>query len=212
MRFRTLALVLLLCVCPAAVHGQAFDPDIRSALEGVRNRGNSLAVRSMLAQEGGQRSQRALDALADSLVVIAVSASSDDYPDGRNVAMAARLALAYSGKAERSRPYRGAFEALVRIFEDSDPNGTKYATLSLIAELPDHGRSVEYLSRIAVSENMMDAYTAVGLLGDRTGELGLNRLRVLFTGDEVVDTTAKERLGWIASREGWVREEVTPAA
>jgi hypothetical protein len=186
--------------------------------------GSPSLASALLSQEGQSRSAQDLNALADSLVVIATSYRRGDPAVQQRAAHAAAEALltaAHPGHLAERRswlaentkgipesrrrlpvPYAGAFDALVRIFEGSPDTGLRGATLYFLTELPDQARVVAFFRDVAASRTDM-ASTAIRHLSMDLGAAGMTILRRLYDKDAVVDPTAREHLMAIALANGW---------
>ena len=132
--------------------------DIGAVTKLTRQTGNPELAAAYLSQEGRRHTAAELDALADSLVMIATTYERAGSAESDRAARAAvnALVLAANGPylANRSRkleklghpqvlaPYPRAFDALVRIFDEAADSGLRHGTLYGITQLPDSARVV----------------------------------------------------------------------
>lgn len=226
MRRRSLLIMIApLTLAPAEIRAQGPDTlRVAPILERVRQGAGGAVAASFLTQEDQPRSAEELDALADSLVAIALSYRRGDDPAVvRRAAQEARLALMWSASPERlaeraaSRserglgppvPYPRAFEAFVRVFEGSEGPGMKGSALRLMTNLPDTARVITFLAGVATNPYTELAITieAVRLLASDTGDPGLAHLRRLWETDAIPHPYVREGLSGIAAERGWDRE------
>ena len=103
------------------------------------------------------------------------------------------------------RKAANAFEALVRIAEESNDPGTKGVALRRLTRLPARGRAVDFLAQLATRNDVTFAPVAVRVLASEVGEAGLARLRLLFETDAVVEPNAKHTLRRLATHYCWGR-------
>lgn len=192
--------------------------DMQTALASVRA-GHGSKATTFLTQEGVRRPRPQLDALADSLVVIASSSyDPDDRAKGRRARRAARGALAAAGYVgvlvERSQytaewqlpppiAYPLALDKLLLVFERMPPSSERNAMLGWLTSLPDTARVVAFLGDVARRDDSA-ARAAVGYLYRDMDAAGLATLRRLFQTDAVTDRTSRSHLRAIAVSEGWV--------
>lgn len=147
--------------------------------------------------------QNVHDALADSLVAIAVSYVPGESPTDRSVARSAITALSTSGHAGRAMPFPGAFDALVRIYEATSDEPFKGTILVSMINLPERGQVIEFMADAASDPEAVVSVTAVRQLANYLGEAGQVRLRRLYEEDAVVNRTARGHLETIALHFGW---------
>lgn len=201
-RSLVLALLGVLIAVDGGVTQERGGTDIAAALASVRSAARPGAARAILAQQRGAHSRADRDALADSLVAIAIAFKRGDPIEMDRAARAARVALASAAAPSRATPYEGAFEALTAIVERSGEVGVRASTLWFVAQLPNGPAVREYLAEFAVSSDEL-AYYAVGLLGRETGPAGLARLRRLYRDGSVVEPNAVKELAGLAEYHGW---------
>jgi hypothetical protein len=217
----SLLFLMALALAPDGLMGQVMiDTSDQSVLLARVRGGNESSAFAFLSQEGRRRSPQELDAIADSLVAIAVSLREGDPIAKYRSASAARAALVFSADpailAEQAKrlaklgfgppvPYARAYESLVRIVEGSDEPGTKGGTLSMLIRIPPMGRAIQYLAELAAGPDRVTAESAVYLLGYQTGQMGLARLRRLYNANAVVEPVARELINSTAIRLGWER-------
>lgn len=225
MRRRALLIIIAaLTLAPAEIRAQGPDTlRVAPILERVRQGAGGEVAASFLTQEDQPRSAEQLDALADSLVAIALSYRRGDPRERQLAAREARLALAWSASPERLAeraaqlaerdlgppvPYPRAFEALVRVFEGTPDAGPKGSALGLMTNLPDTARVITFLSEVATnpSTELVIAIEAVRLLASDTGDAGVAHLRRLWETDAIPHAYVREGLSGIAAERGWVRE------
>lgn len=226
MRRRSLLIMIAaLTLAPAEIRAQGPDTlKVAPILERVRQGAGGEVAASFLTQEDQPRSAEELDALADSLVAIALSYRRGDDPAVvRRAAHQARLALMWSASPERLAeraaslaerglgppvPYPRAFEAFVRVFEGSEGPGMKGSALRLMTNLLDTARIITLLSDVATdpSTELVIAIEAVRLLASDTGDAGVARLRRLWETNAIPHPYVREGLSGIAAALGWVRE------
>ena len=188
---------------PTPLLGQVeISSDILPALSDVRS-GHASTAAALLSGEEGSLSGREKQALADSLVAIAISTNPGDNPDAFAAAGAARDALLLAGVSKNGTPFPHAFETLVRVFSGTQDPGARGGTLWVISQLPNRGVVVDFLATVAVSDDSTCAEIAIRHLANDTGSAGLTRLRRLFDEGEVTDPLAKELLTAIAAAHGW---------
>ena len=200
-------LVVPFCLFSGDLAGQVVrGSDARAAMEALRERARPDRAVAVLTRRGGRlASAESLDAVADSLVGLALSYEGANDPQ-RRASLAAMGALVRSAlPGDDEVPYPRAFEALVRIIDGEEAFiGIRGATLNALSELPQMGRVVGFLAEVAARENSSNLPSiAVRMLANDTGEAGLARLRRLFETDAVLDLTAKQRLASIAAHFGW---------
>jgi len=184
----------------ASAQGLQADTSLAAAVASVRT-GSGGVARALLAQSRGPETPQKLQAIADSLVAIALiperTSSTDEV-------RAARTALAVLGSAGSggTPPFQGALPALARIFAGSRDPGIQAGSLRMMAQLPDQGLVLPLLLDTAASQNRV-AYVAVLLLADELGPAGLTALRRLHEDEAVTEPNAARALYFIARREGW---------
>lgn len=181
---------------------QGAPTELSRALMAVRD-GHLLLAAAILAQERTPLPTDELDALADSLVAIAIAFGPGDDLSTERAAVAAEAALVVSTHPGRGIPYPHAFEKLQRVYEESPDRGARGGTLMLFTQLPKKGRVVGFLVDIATGKDTDVAVQAVQILADELGEPGVSRLWQLFVDGAVQDPAANERLVAIARRRGW---------
>jgi hypothetical protein len=197
-------LALATLLLPGAVSGQAQLTEVEErerALAILQGMGNGSMATSVLTQEHRSRSPAVLDAFADSLVAIAIRFGKSKSTD-RRLAGAAASALVSASRAERGGvAYPRAFERLARIYEGSEGGGI----LWLMTQLPNQGPVLDFLADVASSSDTGGATTAIRHLAHDTGPTGLQRLRVLWEREAIVDPVAIEHITAIAHAQGWRR-------
>ncbi len=176
---------------------------VEAAINNLRARGAAAGAISLLAGERGGLTMGEKDALADSVVAIAIDYQEGDTQSRYLASVAAGIALTSSAGPERAVPYPRAFQALVRVYEGSKGTGSKGRVLKLMTRLPSAGRVVNFLAEAAVSPDPDPAYAAVQLLEGDLGPAGLGRLRQLFKDEAVVNPEAMELLTSFAETHGW---------
>lgn len=184
------------------------DPDAAEVAALLRNQGRYGGAIAVLSQARGPEPQQKMDAIADSLVVIAVSFPGDDHR-GASTRMAALRALLAAGTGEsgvvgieRAVPYAGAADRLMQMAETAEDVGIRGTALWALTRLPNKAKLLPYLHQFATSRNRV-AYRAVTLLARETGPEGLAMARELYRGGRVTERTAKETLDRIALANRW---------
>jgi len=194
----------------ADLHSQRItrDPDAAEIAALLRNQGRYGTAISVLAQSRGPEPKPKLDAIADSLVVIAISFPGNDYRGG-STRMAALRALLAAGAGEsgvvgipHGVPYTGAAARLMRMAETAEDVGISGTALWALTRLPNNAELLPYLQEFATSQNRV-AYKAVDLLARQTGPEGQAIARELYRRGRVTEPTAKDLLDRIASEYRW---------
>jgi len=204
-RIRSSASVGLLCILaaasPLAAQGRGSD-QVSDVLERVRSGMVGDGAIAVLAQERGLYSRAERDALADSLVKIALVFETGGPIELNTASRQAMVAIAAAGAPERAQPYDGALSALARIFEGSGDASLRATTLWFIAKNWRGVDAREYLASVASSEDDA-AYYAVGLLGRETGPPGIARLQRLHRASAIHEARALAELAIFVNYYGW---------
>lgn len=204
-----------------SLSGQVPDTlDRQSLSDDLRAAGGASAVAARLSQESRSRSRAELEALADSLVTIAVGYRSADPLSDRTAAMRAVVAITVAGSPqhieERSEQlqaqgalrvpvaYPRAFDRLIEVYERAPTLAIKGSALWMMTQLPDRARALNFLEEVATSSTKF-ASTAIRYFVSDMGAPGLARLRMLYTTDAVVDPMARQDLIALAAAKGWTR-------
>lgn len=172
----------------------------QEAVNSVR-RGRGGAVEALLRQQRGSLTGDALDALADSLVNVALQHRFADQ--GAQAAITAAAALAVAGaEAGPGVRYARAFDNLERMYRESSLDRFRAGVLTLFPHMPNRVRALGFLAEVAAS-NEMPAREAVRVLYSDTGPAGVARLRRMHGAGTVVEPAARVLLSSIAREEGW---------
>ena len=149
-----------------------------------------------------------MDAIADSLVAIAVDSVRDDPRGTATVSEAvATLLKAGLGRSgvwgiEHGVPYAGAASRLMRIAETAHHLAVRATALSLLVRLPHRTRLLPFLRQLATSQNPV-AEQAVILLGNETGREGQEIGRELYRQAAVTEPSARVMLAQLAQAYRW---------
>lgn len=181
------------------------DTTLAGITERYRTHGGALYVRELLTQQLGPQSRQKLDALADSLAVIAIEYRPGDPIVRRRAAGNAVSNIAHAAVTEEGVRYTGAFERLARIVENAPDVGIRGRALDGIAALPERDRSLAYLRKIAISTELQrsNAYMAVEILSGEMGPEGEAILKELWREGLVQDSWANDLLEGIAYLRKW---------
>lgn len=182
------------------------DTTLTVITESFRTCGNALYARDLLTQRFGPESRQKLDALADSLAVIAISYTSGDSLVKMRAARNVVSTIVRASVATEGVRYNGAFKRLVRIFENSGDAGIRRQALNGIAVSPDQRpAALAYLRKVAISTNSKttDAQMAVEILGNDMGIEGESVLKELWQQGQVRDRLALGLLDRIARFKEW---------
>ena len=165
----------------------------------VRDSGKAGLAVWALNQRGNAISKATLDAVADTLVAVAIRS------DSRNefAPMAAVLALGSASRSGGRASYAGAAPRLLKIAENSDDLRVRGTAVSSIGMLPDRKSAISMLARIAQTNNPA-ALVAVQELSTRNATFGgLDELKTLFRNKSVTQKLARDALTEVAYRQGW---------
>lgn len=153
----------------------------------------------ILGQDGKRRSQRELEAVADSLVAMVNSRDQLSVTRRRDIL----FQLGESGWASRTVPFGGAGAALYRVVEAEDPTVVGGA-VGAIGGLANKSEALTLLSRIAESQNI-GAATAVQTLfhGEGISDQGRQLLRSMWARGSVKEKDALLALDGYAQFAKW---------
>ncbi len=198
-------------------HGES----VSEAIGALRNLGHSRSVEAILSQEAGPWEAGSLDAMADSLVLIASHYRQSGSEAERRSAMAAVNALVLSSSVEHlsqrkaaladrgiviaPTPYRGARHALERVVRARGDVGVRAVALTAIGEALDPA-AVPFLISIATAtaEPETDlSRLAIRLLAERGDSPSASALERLYRQDRVLEVNARELLRAIAADRGF---------
>lgn len=208
------AILALIVVCIRPTHGSAQphgEPTAAKVADALRTAGHSAGAVNVLTQARGPRPAQLLDDIADTLVAVATSPSSDDLR-GAKMRLAAVDALMLAGRGSTliddgsgGVRYVGAAPRLMRLAETAPDVGIRAAALSALMALPDSLPYYRFLARVAGSPSAA-AYTATHLL-IRGGPTGLSVARDLYLANTVTDKSSRWALDGAAHEFGWTRPQ-----
>lgn len=213
---RIVALSILLCTfgLSEAVGQEVFvkrytEVAVGEAVREFRSGGSKYVMESFLRQEYAPRPLSDLDALADSLVAIALEADPDGPEEVRKLASNAIRHLIVSSAAWEGNetPYPGGLERLIRIFEGSKDRGLKLYALSGISEMPDTAGAIDYLGKVVTAgEDEISGYmvfNAFPLLTGKFGDRGLEHAHQLYREGRITHRGAQGHLNYLKKKHGW---------
>jgi hypothetical protein len=198
-----LAFLIMLDPQPPALQAPQGDSIVARTMAVVRRDGTAASAMRLLSQTGGPRSAVALDALADSLVAVALEPVGAGDVRLQAFRGSAISALGEAGSPRAKVPYRGAGERLFRIAQSADDPGMRGVAIFRIGGLADTPTALRLLRRIAVSDNAVAVSAIHRLSGEVLGQGGLAVLRELFTSGAVTQESARNQLEWLARKYGW---------
>jgi len=200
-----LALLALLFAAPTA------EAQVRPAPSNVaarlRSDGNNWEALQILKQAWGPHAPSELDAVADTLVAIAVTMASRVHSDPADVrarklqaASSAVETLRLAGIGPGAARYIGSPPRLLRIAESGA--WTAPAALLALTSQPDTNQTLRFLRQISMQDTYA-APTAVFLLAADMGVEGIDTLRGLYRAGLVVHPLARRQLDAIAAQNRW---------
>lgn len=195
---------------PDLLSGQ--EPDLAaSSLAGqirahVEEHGQMELALVALVQLARPASPEDLDALADTLVAMAIAFAESPDPLVRPRAhqVIQLLVAAATWEHPRGSPYQSAPERLLRLGLQLPREFGGRAVLAF-PRVIDQVTAIEYASMIA-RENGPSASLAVIVLGEQLGPRGLARALELYRGRVVHDMLAARQLDELARMHGWDRD------
>lgn len=155
-----------------------------------------------LVQVWGPSPHEEIDALADSLVAVAVDYSQRSDEVGTRLGQRAAAILSEAAHWQhlaRGEPYGRAGERLLRLAYDLAGGS---GVVVLLARLPDRAQGLAYLEEIATSTHRR-AGAALNALIWYGGADGLALLRRLHDGNLVKEPHARRQLQELARRRDW---------
>ena len=173
----------------------------------IRATGRSGQAPNVLRQRWGPQPAPLLNAVADSLVAIAVAfgKASDNGRTSQEAASTAISSFLLAGASEGDGvPYRGAAVRLGKIVADGDVGVTGGAVFAL-TRIDDRRAGLAELARIARFPDNPAAYTAVHFLARQTGPEGLEALRLAWRRGEITQPLALRLVQSVAWHAGWSR-------
>lgn len=197
-----MALALALSLGSAAIGAQevtrASQPQLAQFVERL---GGRHAIGDLLGRRKGALTDAIRNAIADSLVAIAVSDDSRDVPG--MLKLDAVSLLAASGMVPPTERFSGAPSRLLIIAEHAPDAGIRDIAVVGIALLEDRAESLPMLRRIA-SSSTPEAATAVAVLAGRLGPEGKTVLQDLFRQKAVTEAHAIKVPTWWAKKFEWI--------
>ena len=134
-------------------------------------------LRDVLRQADAAYPPAKLDQIGDSLVARAIDArSAEPRSDAEKRAVNAVNALTLAGAktALRGRPYLGAFDRLIAVYQQSPARSVRIGALSGVLTVSSSGtRAVDFLSSVARASDLTGYYAVEFLITEETGEVGL---------------------------------------
>jgi hypothetical protein len=132
------ALLGLTLIAASEVRSQAVssDPSPAEVAAFLRSRGQAGPAVKVLKQLGAPQSQKKMDEVADTLMVIAIGGSGAGFPP-KQMRISALMALLQAGSAYSGIPYSGASDRLMRIVEESQDILVSATSLAAVMELPN---------------------------------------------------------------------------
>lgn len=204
-----LAVFAALIVPAITLHAQSRQEnptvaDVASALRTHRRYSEAVWV---LTQAHGAQPRSKMDAVADTLVAIAVGFPGNT-PQAIRVRAAAMtgLMLAATGNAggqTTGTPYPGAVERFMRIAQTAEI-GTRAVALQSLAKLPATAQTIAFFRKVASSQDPV-AGRAVMLLCNDMGPEGQDVARELYVSGKVTEPGAKDAIDRFAAAHGWQR-------
>lgn len=177
MRLSRVLALLILFASPAMGQVQArpaiADSSPAKIMARVGHNTGALWFRDILRQSGAEYPQTKLDEIADSLVARAIDPrGSEPRSEERTQALEAVNALVVAGMSGssgmgatlRGRPYAGALDRLIDVHRRATARDIRSHVLAGMLDISsDRSRAVDYLRRVAESEDAT-AYVAVEVL------------------------------------------------
>lgn len=213
---RIVALSILLCTLglSEAAGQEVFikrytEVTVGEAVREFRAGGSKYVMDSLLRQEYAPRPLSDLDALADSLVAIALEAEPDGPEEVRKLASNAIRQLLFASAAWEGNgtPYLGGLERLIRIFEGSKVNTLRIRALEGISEVPDTAGAIDYLGKVVTAgEDEISGYmvfNAFPLLTGKFGDRGLEHAHQLYREGRISHRGAQGHLNYLKKKHGW---------
>jgi hypothetical protein len=148
-----------------------------------------------------------LNALADSMIAIAVDYTERRDPKARAIIDAVQNVLVSAGSWRHpsgGTPYAGASERLVRLAYELQG---RWGTLGTLARLPNRAEGLRHVREFAMSTDFATAQHAITILDSDVlgGTEGLEILRELYVMDRVREPHAREVLEAKGRALGWTR-------
>jgi len=207
---------LALSTQACAIHAQSVTnqriDDVRDVARTLRAHGHAGYAVRVLTQTTGAQPREKLDAIADTLVSIAIAFPGADLRGARTRAAAlsallragARYPVSESGgKPGHQRvPYSGAAERLQVIAENAPDPGIAATALLSLPEMMNRAQLLPYLRRLAMSQNRVVPSVLIAL-DQETGAEGVAILHDLFRKRLVTQPQAQELLVRLAAARGW---------
>lgn len=183
-------------------------PDISVETTVKRLRAGTFGSRTgeILSQKLGPLPRAELDALADSMVAIILEYRPGEPYEKQDFAIRLMVGLMTSANGKSGTTYPGAFDRLVRIFENSEDGGIRNAALGGISEMSDTARALAYLSKVATAGLEEDGHlvtSAVNKLSHAMGPKGVELLHQLYKAGRITHPAAKNSLWQIRQYYGW---------
>lgn len=201
-RVSVVAIVVAIHSAPASGQRPGHIPSAHEVGELVRKSGIGGPAIAMLTRGDGGLTLPERDAIADTLVSIAISHPGNDTGAHR----VRRLALRTLARAALNRgsggPYPGGGARLLRIVQHAPEVWARAYALSAISLLADEQEAREILRLVAVSDNEV-ASDAIGHLVDRVGPEGLAILKELHRTGAVTEPRARAALAGLAYHSRW---------
>lgn len=183
---------------------------VEETMRNYRARTLKHSPSKILTQELGPLPRAELDALADSLVVIALEYEPGDPEEKKSMADGAVFNLRFSSRArEGSEPYPGALDRLIQIIENSKAGSIRRSALEGVANVPDTARAIAYLGKVAAAgreeEDGFLVGSAIYSLANELGPRGLEFLHQLYKEGRLTHPhfAASRMIGQVRYLNGW---------
>lgn len=205
-RCAVVTILALAAVSPLHAQARRENPSAAEAAAALRTHRRYTEAVWVLTQVHGVQPRDKMDAVADSLVAIAVGFPGRDAEATRiRAAAMTGLMMAAKGNAGGEvggTPYTGATERFMRIAETAKDNGVRAAALSSLTKLPATPATYAFFRKVATSQDPV-ARWAVNLLDTEMGAEGQAVAHDLYRSGQVTQPEAKKALAGVAMAHGW---------
>ncbi|MGQ0767563.1 MAG: hypothetical protein ACT4OZ_18110, partial [Gemmatimonadota bacterium] len=166
----------------------------------LRLQGHAGEAFEYLTERRARYTRASRDALADSLVAVALYYDGDDIESGKRRHAAVRALIDAGSMDSGGSVYPGAGERLFHIARQ--PKEIASLAIVVLPRLANRQQAINYLRAIAVSDSKL-AFGAVERLGNDLGSERLAVLRQLHRDNLIRQSHARQSLQMFANIHGW---------
>jgi hypothetical protein len=191
------ALILIRTDMAGQSQARRLDTDAAEVARSLRTSGDPGLALQVLTQQYGSVSPSKLNAIADSLVEIAMHFPGDSIKHVLT-RQAALITLVDASRGSRGVAYAGGPERLLRLVQEGRSGGALWG----ITQIPNKVQALQMIRGLATSQNPM-AHEAVRALANDLGAAGLEALRDLYRGNAITQREARQLASIIAANLKW---------